>query len=78
MLEVGSQQTCSATAAAFPAQVAVTLGTGLMCVFGLVLLLFQRHVGRLFSSDMEVVQLTTQAIIPLAASLIGALMCMSL
>jgi hypothetical protein len=54
-------------------QVATTLGTFLMCACSLLLLVFSKHIGRVFSSDPAVVTLTTAAVLPLAVSLIGAL-----
>jgi len=54
-------------------QVAVLLGTVVMCASSGVLLLSRNHIGRLFSSEHGVVVLTAQAVPPLAVSLIGAM-----
>lgn len=53
------------------AQVAVLLGTVVMCASSVVLLLSRNQIGRLFSSEHGVVMLTAQAVPPLAVSLIG-------
>jgi hypothetical protein len=53
------------------AQVAVLLGTVVMCASSVVLLLSRNQIGRLFSSEYGVVMLTAQAVPPLAVSLIG-------
>lgn len=52
-------------------QVAVLLGTVVMCASSVVLLLSRNQIGRLFSSEHGVVMLTAQAVPPLAVSLIG-------
>lgn len=61
-----------AGALCFPSlQVAVLLGTVVMCVSTGVLLLSRNYVGKLFSSEHSVVLLTAEAVPPLAISLIG-------
>ena len=52
-------------------QVAVLLGTVVMCCSSAVLLLSRNQIGKLFSSEHGVVMLTAQAVPPLAVSLIG-------
>ncbi|KAF6260291.1 mate-domain-containing protein [Scenedesmus sp. NREL 46B-D3] len=52
-------------------QVAVLMGTLVMLVSSCLLLLGRSQLGRLFSSELDVVTLTAQAVPPLAVSLIG-------
>eukprot|EP00877_Chromochloris_zofingiensis_P011102 jgi/Chrzof1/6245/Cz17g17080.t1 len=52
-------------------QVAVLMGTCVMVVCAVALLLCRRHLGWLFSGDANVIALTSQAVPPLAVSLIG-------
>ena len=47
------------------------MGTLVMAVMALALLLGRHHLGGVFSEDKHVVFLTSQAVVPLAASLIG-------
>lgn len=54
-----------------PLQVAVLMGTLVMLVSSCLLLLGRSQLGRLFSSELDVVTLTAQAVPPLAVSLIG-------
>jgi Na+-driven multidrug efflux pump len=58
-------------AAVVAPQVAVLMGTVVMLVSSCVLLLGRNQLGRLFSSEHDVVMLTAQAVPPLAVSLIG-------
>jgi MATE family multidrug resistance protein len=51
--------------------VAVLLGTLVMAVLAVALLVGRHQLGRVFSEDQHVVFLTSQAVVPLAASLIG-------
>lgn len=55
-------------------QVAVILGTVLMCTCSTLLLVFSSHIGKAFSADPAVVRLTTATVLPLAISLIGETM----
>jgi hypothetical protein len=52
-------------------QVAVLMGTVVMLISSCLLLLGRNQLGRLFSSELDVVMLTAQAVPPLAVSLIG-------
>eukprot|EP00879_Flechtneria_rotunda_P031346 GHRR01034232.1.p1 GENE.GHRR01034232.1~~GHRR01034232.1.p1 ORF type:complete len:537 (+),score=144.16 GHRR01034232.1:73-1683(+) len=52
-------------------QVAVLMGTLVMVVSSVLLLMSRNSLGKLFSSEADVVQLTAQAVPPLAVSLIG-------
>jgi Na+-driven multidrug efflux pump len=47
------------------------MGTVVMLVSSCLLLLGRNQLGRLFSSELDVVMLTAQAVPPLAVSLIG-------
>jgi Na+-driven multidrug efflux pump len=53
-------------------QVAVLLGTLVMVASSLLLLAGRHQLGRLFSHEMDVIEMTAQAVPPLAVSLIGA------
>lgn len=57
-------------AASYP-QVAVLMGTLVMIISSCFLLLGRGQLGKLFSSEADVVMLTAQAVPPLAVSLIG-------
>ncbi|WIA44443.1 hypothetical protein OEZ86_007198 [Tetradesmus obliquus] len=52
-------------------QVAVLMGTLVMLVSSVLLLLGRSQLGRLFTSEADVIMLTAQAVPPLAVSLIG-------
>ena len=53
-------------------QVSVLVGTLSMMLFAIILVIFRDQLGLLFTSDPEVVLLTSQAVPMLAVSLIGA------
>lgn len=53
-------------------QVSVLMGTVVMIVSAILLMMFRNQLGALFSSDEEVILLTSQAVPALAVSLIGA------
>lgn len=48
------------------------MGTIVMCASAALLLLCRHRLGRLFTSEADVIALTAQAVPPLAVSLIGA------
>eukprot|EP00798_Chlamydomonas_sp_ICE-L_P010240 gene10240-8157_t len=53
------------------AQVAVFMGTTSMVVAAIVLMYFREQLGALFTSDADVIKLTSQAVPSIAISLIG-------
>ena len=53
-------------------QVAVLMGTLSMIIFAGILMLYRNELGGMFSTDPEVILLTSQAVPTLAISLIGA------
>ena len=53
-------------------QVSVLVGTLSMMLFAIVLVIFRDQLGLLFTSDPEVIMLTSQAVPMLAVSLVGA------
>ena len=52
-------------------QVSVLVGTLSMMLFAIVLVIFRDQLGLLFTSDPEVIMLTSQAVPMLAVSLVG-------